>query len=40
MIGRLSGLVVEKQAPEIVLDVNGVGYELQVPMTSFYELLS
>ncbi|OBT11634.1 Holliday junction DNA helicase RuvA [Shewanella sp. UCD-FRSSP16_17] len=38
MIGRLSGLVVEKQAPEIVLDVNGVGYELQVPMTSFYEL--
>ncbi|WP_144207348.1 Holliday junction branch migration protein RuvA [Shewanella donghaensis] len=38
MIGRLSGLVAEKQAPEIVLDVNGVGYELQVPMTSFYEL--
>ncbi|WP_076536396.1 Holliday junction branch migration protein RuvA [Shewanella sp. UCD-KL21] len=38
MIGRLCGLVVEKQAPEIVLDVNGVGYELQVPMTSFYEL--
>ncbi|MGB6138356.1 MAG: Holliday junction branch migration protein RuvA [Shewanella sp.] len=38
MIGRLSGILVEKQAPEIVLDVNGVGYELQVPMTSFYEL--
>ncbi|MBR9727885.1 Holliday junction branch migration protein RuvA [Shewanella intestini] len=38
MIGRLTGLLVEKQAPEIVLDVNGVGYELQVPMTSFYEL--
>ncbi|WP_394131748.1 Holliday junction branch migration protein RuvA [Shewanella maritima] len=38
MIGRLQGLLVEKQAPEIVLDVNGVGYELQVPMTSFYEL--
>jgi holliday junction DNA helicase RuvA len=38
MIGRLAGILVEKQAPEIVLDVNGVGYELQVPMTSFYEL--
>ncbi|NKF52620.1 Holliday junction branch migration protein RuvA [Shewanella sp. WXL01] len=38
MIGRLTGVLVEKQAPEIVLDVNGVGYELQVPMTSFYEL--
>ncbi|MCT7941848.1 Holliday junction branch migration protein RuvA [Shewanella holmiensis] len=38
MIGRLKGILVEKQAPEIVLDVNGVGYELQVPLTSFYEL--
>ena len=38
MIGRLAGILVEKQAPEIVIDVNGVGYELQVPMTSFYEL--
>lgn len=38
MIGRLSGILVEKHAPEIVLDVNGVGYELQVPLTSFYEL--
>ncbi|MCL1114778.1 Holliday junction branch migration protein RuvA [Shewanella basaltis] len=38
MIGRLSGILVEKQAPEIMIDVNGVGYELQVPMTSFYDL--
>ncbi|UJF20755.1 Holliday junction branch migration protein RuvA [Shewanella sp. OMA3-2] len=38
MIGRLNGILVEKHAPEIVLDVNGVGYELQVPLTSFYEL--
>lgn len=38
MIGRLAGILVEKQAPEIVIDVQGVGYELQVPMTSFYEL--
>jgi Holliday junction DNA helicase RuvA len=38
MIGRLQGILVEKNAPEILLDVTGVGYELQVPMTSFYEL--
>lgn len=38
MIGRLRGVLVEKQAPEILIDVNGVGYELQMPLTSFYEL--
>lgn len=38
MIGHLTGCIVEKQAPEILLDVNGVGYELLLPMTSFYEL--
>lgn len=38
MIGRLQGVVVEKQAPEVLIDVNGVGYEVQMPMTSFYEL--
>ncbi|MDO4429738.1 MAG: Holliday junction branch migration protein RuvA [Lonepinella koalarum] len=38
MIGRLTGLLVEKQPPEILLDVNGVGYELLLPMTSFYQL--
>lgn len=38
MIGRLQGTLVEKQAPDIVLDVNGVGYEVQMPLTSFYEL--
>lgn len=38
MIGRLKGLLIEKQAPEILLDVNGVGYELQMPLTCFYEL--
>ncbi len=38
MIGRLSGLLVEKNPPQIVLDVNGVGYELDVPMSTFYNL--
>ncbi|MBU2917938.1 Holliday junction branch migration protein RuvA [Psychrosphaera sp. F3M07] len=38
MIGRLTGEVAEKQAPDILLDVNGVGYEIQMPLTSFYEL--
>ncbi|MBE2896335.1 Holliday junction branch migration protein RuvA [Pasteurellaceae bacterium HPA106] len=38
MIGRLQGILIEKQPPEILLDVNGVGYELLLPMTSFYQL--
>lgn len=38
MIGRLQGLLLEKQPPEILLDVQGVGYELLLPMTSFYNL--
>ncbi|TDQ59816.1 Holliday junction DNA helicase subunit RuvA [Mesocricetibacter intestinalis] len=38
MIGRLKGLLIEKQAPEILLEVQGVGYELLLPMTSFYNL--
>jgi len=38
MIGRLTGLIVEKNPPQIVLDVNGVGYELDVPMSTFYNL--
>ena len=40
MIGRLTGFVVEKNPPQIVLDVNGVGYELDVPMSTFYNLPS
>ncbi|WP_371189058.1 Holliday junction branch migration protein RuvA [Thalassotalea maritima] len=38
MIGRLRGLLVEKQAPEIVIECQGVGYEVTLPMTSFYHL--
>lgn len=38
MIGRLQGVVLEKQAPELLVDVNGVGYELMAPMTTFATL--
>ena len=38
MIGRLTGLLAEKNPPQIVLDVSGVGYELDVPMSTFYNL--
>lgn len=38
MIGRLTGVIIEKLPPEILLDVKGVGYELLLPMTSFYKL--
>lgn len=38
MIGRLRGTLIEKQPPYLLLDVNGVGYELQAPMTTFYRL--
>jgi holliday junction DNA helicase RuvA len=40
MIGRLRGNLIEKQPPYLLLDVNGVGYELQAPMTTFYRLPS
>ncbi|MCX7555355.1 Holliday junction branch migration protein RuvA [Xanthomonadaceae bacterium JHOS43] len=38
MIGRLKGLLVHKQPPWLMVDVNGVGYELEVPMSTIYDL--
>ena len=38
MIGRLSGTLLEKHPPQIVIDVNGVGYEVDVPMSTLYNL--
>jgi Holliday junction DNA helicase RuvA len=38
MIGRLSGQLLEKTPPTVLVDVGGVGYEVDVPMSSFYEL--
>ena len=38
MIGMLRGKLIERQAPDLMLDVNGVGYELQASMMTFYDL--
>jgi holliday junction DNA helicase RuvA len=38
MIGRLRGTLVQKQPPQLLIDVSGVGYELEAPMSTFYDL--
>jgi Holliday junction DNA helicase RuvA len=38
VIGRLRGTLLEKQPPELLIEVNGIGYEVQMPMSCFYEL--
>ncbi len=38
MIGRLKGVLVSKHPPWLMVDVNGVGYELEVPMSTFFDL--
>ena len=38
MIGKLTGTLAEKNPPQVLVDCNGVGYEVQVPMSTFYNL--
>ena len=38
MIGRLYGLLAEKNPPQVLVDCNGIGYEVDVPMSTFYNL--
>ena len=38
MIGRIRGTLVHKQPPEVLVEVGGVGYEIQVPMTTLFRL--
>lgn len=38
MIGRLRGKLLEKQAPHVLIDVQGVGYEVEVPLTTYFQL--
>ncbi len=38
MIGRISGILLQKEPPTVLVDVNGVGYEIEAPLSVFYEL--
>ncbi len=38
MIGQIRGIIVEKQPPQLIIDVHGIGYEIDVPMGTFYRL--
>ena len=38
MIGRLHGKLIEKNPPQVLIDVGGVGYEVDIPMSTFYNL--
>jgi Holliday junction DNA helicase RuvA len=38
MIGRVTGTLAEKSPPQVLIDVGGVGYEIDVPMSTFYNL--
>ena len=38
MIGKISGKLIERHPPQVVVDVHGVGYEIDVPMSTFYQL--
>ena len=38
MIGRIAGVILEKHPPQILVEAAGVGYEIEVPMSTFYNL--
>lgn len=38
MIGQINGIIAEKQPPQLLVDVNGIGYEVDAPMSTFYQL--
>ena len=38
MIGRIEGILLEKAPPHVLVDCNGIGYEVDVPMSTFYNL--
>lgn len=38
MIGQIRGIILEKQPPQLLIDVQGVGYEIDAPMSTFYQL--
>jgi len=38
MIGRIQGKIIDKQPPQLLIDVQGVGYEIDAPMSTFYQL--
>ncbi|MDX5151796.1 MAG: Holliday junction branch migration protein RuvA [Acidiferrobacterales bacterium] len=38
MIGRIHGILLQKEPPAMLVDVGGIGYELEAPMTTFYDL--
>src|SRR3990167_4470936 len=38
MIGQIRGIILEKQAPQLTVDVHGIGYEIDAPMSTFYQL--
>src|SRR5579862_6795146 len=38
MIGQIHGTILEKQPPQLIINVNGIGYEIDAPMGTFYQL--
>lgn len=38
MIGQIRGIILEKQPPQMIVDVHGIGYEIDAPMSTFYQL--